>query len=161
LEELGVKMLLDVPCGDWNWMSHVDLPVEQYIGGDIVAPLIQQNQHRFGGPQRTFRVIDLCVDELPAADILLCRDALIHFSYKDIWRVVANVKKSKITYLATTTFPATATNSDQPTGGYWRHLNLEASPFRFPQPFMTLVDDFNRPDQILAFFRVSELPDCP
>ena len=158
MEELAVKTLLDVPCGDWNWMSHVDLPVERYIGGDIVTSLIRQNQERFSNPHRTFRIIDLCTDELPAADLLLCRDALVHFSFRDIWRAIGNMKKARISYIATTTFPATGMNIDQRTGIPWRHLNLEAAPFSFPQPFRTLVDDFNRPDQILAFWRVSDLP---
>lgn len=159
LKDLGVKTLLDVPCGDWNWMSQVDLPVERYVGGDIVIPLIRRNQERFGNSQRFFRRIDLCADKLPEADLLLCRDALIHFSYRDIWRVIANLKKAKIKYIATTTFPETDVNTNQVTGIPWRHINLEAPPFSFPKPFMTLVD--NRPDQILAFWRVAELPDKP
>ncbi len=158
VEELAVKTLLDVPCGDWNWMSQVDLPLERYIGGDIVNLLIRQNQERFSDPRRTFLVIDLCIDELPAADLLLCRDALIHFSYTDIWRAIANIKNAGITYIATTTFPATKTNTDQGTGIPWRPVNLEAEPFSFPQPFMRMIDDFNRPDQILAFWKVSDLP---
>ena len=159
IEELAVKTLLDVPCGDWNWMSQVDLPLERYIGGDIVSPLIRQNQERFSDPRRTFLLIDLCIDELPAADLLLCRDAFIHFSYTDIWRAIANVKDAGITYIATTTFPATETNTDQLTGIPWRPINLEAAPFSFPQPFMKISDHFNRPDQILAFWQVSDLPD--
>lgn len=159
IEKLAVKTLLDLPCGDWNWMSQVDLPLERYIGGDIVIPLIRQNQERFSHPRRTFLVMDLCIDELPAVDLLLCRDALIHFSYADIWRAIANVKSTKITYIATTTFPATETNTDQVTGIPWRHINLEAPPFNFPPPFMKIVDNYNRPDQILAFWKISDLPD--
>jgi hypothetical protein len=158
LRDLGVKTLLDVPCGDWNWMSHVDLPVERYIGGDIVIPLIRRNQKRFGNSQRIFEYIDLCKDELPDSDLLLCRDALIHFSYKDIWRVIANITRAKIEFIATTTFPDTNANQDQSTGIPWRHINLESSPFNFPQPLIKLVDDYNRPDQILAFWRIAELP---
>ena len=47
LAELGVDVLLDVPCGDFNWMRHVDLPVREYIGGDIVPPLIDSLRASF------------------------------------------------------------------------------------------------------------------
>ena len=159
IEDLAVKTLLDVPCGDWNWMSHTDLSLERYIGGDIVAALVRRNQERFSDPRRTFMLIDLCTDDLPDADLLLCRDALIHFSFEDIWRVISNVKKARIQYVATTTFCATKVNTDQPTGISWRHINLEAEPFCFPPPFIKLVDDFNRPDQVLGFWRVDDLPE--
>ena len=158
LTELEVRTLLDVPCGDWNWMSHVELPVERYIGGDIVPALVAANTARFGGPGREFKEIDLCVDALPDADMLLCRDALVHFSYADIWRVVANIGRAEITYLASTTFDATARNSDQVTGLAWRHLNLRRPPFSFPEPLHVIVDDFNRSDQRLAVWRVNDLP---
>ena len=36
VRELGARVLLDVPCGDFTWMAHVDLSGIEYIGGDIV-----------------------------------------------------------------------------------------------------------------------------
>jgi len=158
LTELEVRTLLDVPCGDWNWMAHVELPVERYIGADIVPSLIADNNRRHGRPGREFRVIDLCVDPLPAADLLLCRDALLHFSDADIWRAIANIQQADITYLATTSFTATIANANQTTGLSWRHLNLEGAPFLFPRPLHVLVDNFNRSDQRLMVWRVGDLP---
>ena len=32
LKEMGVKTMIDAPCGDLFWMKEVDLPVEKYIG---------------------------------------------------------------------------------------------------------------------------------
>ena len=158
LTKLNVEILLDVPCGDWNWMAHVDLPVQRYIGGDIVPSLISANNTRYGRPDREFKVIDLCVDALPAADLLLCRDALLHFSEADIWRTIANIKRAKITYLAATTFTATVANTNQATGLQWRHLNLQTTPFQFPEPLHVIVDNYNRDDQRLMVWRVSDLP---
>jgi len=37
LRELNVCSLLDLPCGDFNWMQHVNLGEIQYIGADIVS----------------------------------------------------------------------------------------------------------------------------
>ena len=158
LTELDIRTLLDVPCGDWNWMSRVELPVERYIGGDIVTSLVDANRERYGSPDREFRIIDVCIDVLPTADMLLCRDALIHFSFADVWRALENIGRTEVQFLATTTFMATSVNSDQPTGLRWRHLNLRAPPFNFPEPMHAIVDNFNRDDQRLCVWRVSDVP---
>jgi hypothetical protein len=158
LRQLNVRVLLDVPCGDWHWISHVDLPIHRYIGGDLVASVIERDRARFADEGHEFRVIDLCNDPLPSADLLLCRDALIHFSNADIWRALDNIAQSDITFLAATTFPATETNSDLITGIGWRHLNLQNAPFNFPLPLMSLPEGFNRPDQLLSVWRVSDVP---
>jgi hypothetical protein len=157
LRALGVRTLLDVPCGDWNWMSQIDLPVERYIGGELVPAVVEENEARFGNARIEFRVIDLCVDPLPAADLLLCRDALVHFSYADIWRALENILAGEIAFLATTTFPGTKENADLVTGIHWRHLNLEAAPFRFPPPLLTLPEGSE--ERWLGIWRVSDLRD--
>ncbi|MCY4101455.1 MAG: hypothetical protein OXF46_11145 [Rhodobacteraceae bacterium] len=50
VKEYEVKRILDIPCGDYNWMRYVvpKLDVE-YIGGDIVKPLIEKNRRKYGG----------------------------------------------------------------------------------------------------------------
>ena len=45
--ELNVKTLLDVPCGDFNWMQHVDFKALDYLGGDIVPSLIESNNAKY------------------------------------------------------------------------------------------------------------------
>lgn len=40
LRYLNVKSMLDLPCGDYNWMSEVDLGGIFYRGADIVEELI-------------------------------------------------------------------------------------------------------------------------
>ena len=36
IQKFGIKSILDIPCGDWNWMKSVDLCGASYIGADIV-----------------------------------------------------------------------------------------------------------------------------
>jgi hypothetical protein len=45
-EELGIKTLLDVPCGDFHWMRHINISNMHYIGGDIVADMVKKKQRR-------------------------------------------------------------------------------------------------------------------
>ena len=43
-EELSIKSLLDIPCGDFHWMKDVDLKDVNYIGGDIVDELVHSGR---------------------------------------------------------------------------------------------------------------------
>lgn len=137
LQSLGIQTLLDAPCGDYSWMQTLDLPVTTYIGADIVASLVRENQTDYGSPQRQFVHLDITCDPLPPADLLLCRDCLVHFSFADIERTLVNMKASGIPYLLTTTFPACSENEDIITGD-WRVLNLERSPFDLPPPLQLI-----------------------
>ncbi len=56
--ELGIKVLLDIPCGDYNWMSAIRPSVEAYIGADIVSGLINVNQIRYGDRHTQFMCLD-------------------------------------------------------------------------------------------------------
>jgi len=135
---LQVTSLLDIPCGDFQWMSHVALDVK-YYGADIVAPLIHQNKTAFG-ERGDFLRLDLLRDRLPAADMILCRDCLVHLSFREIERALENMKRSAPRFLLTTTFPELAVNVDAVTPD-WRPLNLQLAPFNFPAP-VRLIKDF-------------------
>jgi hypothetical protein len=156
-----IETMLDLPCGDFNWMQHVPLPVKKYIGADIVEELIQNNRTRFASPQREFRVIDLTSDELPAADLLFCRDCLVHLSFEDIAKVFQNLKKSTIRYLLTTTFTNRTENQNIRTGD-WRVLNLQKAPFCLPEPLLLINEQCTEgngwyADKSLALWKVADL----
>lgn len=139
LQSLGTKVLLDAPCGDFNWMADVADVVSTYIGIDIVPELIRRNTERYAESGREFICGDLTRDPLPHADVILCRDCLVHFSFVDIRAALKNFKRSGSAYLLTTTFIDKPWNRDVRTGG-WRTLNLQKPPFSFPQP-LALVDE--------------------
>lgn len=40
LADLNIGTMLDLPCGDYHWMSEIELPVAHYIGADIVPHLV-------------------------------------------------------------------------------------------------------------------------
>ena len=139
LQELAVETLLDVPCGDFGWMRLLDLPVSRYIGGDIVPEIVARNQQQYGTARRQFIGLDLTQDQLPSADLLLCRDCFVHLSFADIQRAMSNITRTQVRYLLTTTFPDCEENEDITTGD-WRLLNLERPPFNLPPP-LRLIDE--------------------
>src|SRR3979490_61520 len=128
LRALGTRSLIDAGCGDFNWMRALDLPVARYIGIDIVPDLVEHDRRRYGNPTRIFMRGNIACDDLPQADVILCRDCLVHFSLADARAALRNFKRSRSRYLLTTTFIALDENNDIATGG-WRQLNLQRSPF--------------------------------
>jgi SAM-dependent methyltransferase len=128
LKKYNVRSVLDLPCGDFNWMRNLDLSQINYIGGDIVKDLIKKNQAGYTKSNIHFKVIDIMNDQLPAVDLILCRDCFIHFSTKDILKSLENIKRSKARYLLTTSFIDRTSNTDILTGE-WRGLNLTIPPF--------------------------------
>ncbi|MFN0122659.1 MAG: class I SAM-dependent methyltransferase [Blastocatellia bacterium] len=162
LRELEIGALLDAPCGDFGWMQNAPLPVGQYTGADIVPELIAGHQEKYGAPNRNFLVLDLTTDKLPAADMLLCRDCLVHLSLADCRRALVNLKNSGIPWFLTTTFPECETNEDIVTGD-WRLLNLQRPPFRFPDPIRTLNEGCTEgnglfQDKTLALWMTEQIP---
>jgi len=132
LKSLGAKSMLDIPCGDYYWMQHVNLPVT-YIGADIVQQVVKINNEKYSDIHHKFMNLDVCTDELPKVDLIFSRDLLVHLCYNDIRRTLQNMKKSGATWLLTTTFTGRGSNTDIKTGD-WRTLNLQLTPFNFPEP---------------------------
>jgi hypothetical protein len=140
LKELGAKLLLDAACGDFNWMRHTDLTGIEYLGVDIVSQLIERNQQAHGASQINFLGADITRDELPRADVILCRDCLIHLSFEHGHAAIENLKRSQSTFLLATTYPTVTKNVGVASGG-WRTINLELEPYNFPVPCRTIVEN--------------------
>jgi len=138
IKDLKVFRMLDIPCGDFHWMKHVDLNNVKYIGADIVKSLIRKNTDTYGKREGvSFRLLNLINDPLPKADLILCRDCLVHFSFHDIFLALKNICQSDSTFLLTTNFPEHKINNDINTGK-WRFLNLNSPPFNMPAPILTI-----------------------
>jgi hypothetical protein len=162
LIKLHVQSLLDAPCGDFHWMRYVDLEVERYIGGDIVQELVGRLQETYGAPGRQFLRVDVTKDQLPTVDAILCRDCLVHFSFRQIEAAVHNFRVSGARYLLTTTFPNTRVNKDIVTGD-WRTLNPCAEPFNWPDPMMVVNEGCSQSgsmfaDKSLGVWELASLP---
>jgi hypothetical protein len=140
LRRLGVRRIVDAPCGDFNWFRLVDLaPGVVYVGGDIVESMMARNAALYGNGTRSFHVMDIRHDPLPASDLWICRNSLFHLSYADIYAALLNGLNSNIQYFLITTHSQRRGNTDIPTGSY-RPLNFERPPFHFPTPLMRIDD---------------------
>ena len=159
-QRLGVTSLLDVPCGDFHWMSRLDLSGLSYVGADIVPGLIESNRQRFPPPLE-FRVLDVTADPLPNVDLILCRDLLIHLGTRDAARALANILRSGSRLLLASHYFDRMENLDIPSGDF-RPVNLTRAPFDFPPPAERLDEDSRLEDGLyadrsMALWRLDEL----
>jgi hypothetical protein len=164
LQRLGARSLLDAPCGDAGWIGRIKLDID-YIGIDIVPSLVEANNKRVADGELAgrFLVADVTRDALPRADLILCRDCLVHLSFQNIARVTARFRESGAQFLLVTTFPEIEDNRDCEDGD-WRALNMTKAPFDWPAP-RELIDerceegDGGWRDKSLGLWRLDELPD--
>lgn len=160
LKRVRATSMLDLPCGDFFWMQHVDTDIE-YIGGDIVAEIVDLNNQKYGARNRRFLRLDVCEDRLPKVDLIFSRDLLVHLSFEDIRRALLNMKESGATWLLTTTFVSREVNIDISTGD-WRTLNLQKAPFFFSEPIEIINEgctqfDGDYADKSLALWRLDAI----
>ena len=114
-------------------MKSTDLGPIEYLGVDVVEPLIRRNQERYASTTRRFMMADIARNLLPRADLILCREWLIHLPNRQVSDALRNLKRSGASYLFTTTFPNLTANRDIWPGSF-RPLNLQIAPFKLPPP---------------------------
>jgi hypothetical protein len=156
VQEMGVERFLDVGCGDFVWMRDVDLGC-QYIGVDIVPEVVARNLAEHGRPDRSFLAMNAVSHEVPAADMVLCREILFHLSFDDARALLANIACSGAKWLLATTDSATGFNADIDSGDF-RLLNLSVAPFRFPEPKLRLDDNALMGGRSVGVWQVADLP---
>jgi hypothetical protein len=145
LRELDVASLLDLPCGDLNWISKTDLGNIRYTGMDVVPQLISKLERDFRGTDKFFRLADITA-EVPSGkfDAILCRDLLVHLSTTEIIRALVNLKATGARYLITTHFSEKRTYKELTSLPFvvgWRPINFMESPFDFPPPIATINEN--------------------
>jgi hypothetical protein len=137
IQKFDIKSILDLPCGDYNWMKSVDLCGASYIGADIVEPLVEKNKELYN--QIDFRLLDLTKDILPKVDLIFVRDCLGHLSNENVLLALKNCKESGSKYLLATSFTKWDFNPDIQDGG-WKCINLMISPFNL-NPIYLINED--------------------
>jgi 2-polyprenyl-3-methyl-5-hydroxy-6-metoxy-1,4-benzoquinol methylase len=157
-KKFNIKSVLDIPCGDFNWMNNVDLKEVHYIGADIVENMIEDNKNNFKDYE--FKVLDITEDDLPEVDLIFARDILGHFDYENIEKTIKNIIRSGSKYLLTTSFTKWEYNIDIKNGD-WRPINLMLKPFLFKPIYLInencFEGDFQYNDKCLILFDLNKL----
>jgi len=163
VSQLNISSILDLPCGDLEWMKHVNLNGANYIGGDVSPSLISHLKLEF--PDREFQILNVTKDSLPKVELVFCRDLFVHLSDKDIKLAIQNIKLSKSKFLATTTFTDRTSNKDLALftrNIAWRPLNLELAPFLLPPPIKLINEKCSEAggefgDKSIGIWKIADL----
>lgn len=155
LKKYNIKTVTDSPCGDYNWIKHLDYKFEQYIGIDIVEQLIEADKI-YETECIKFYTGNIINCKLPQTDLILCRDCFIHLTFEQIKKTLKNFKDSKSKYILTNTYNINS-NKDVITGQF-RKINLLIPPFNFPEPLEIITEDKND-QKYIALWNLEDL--CP
>ena len=136
-----ITSILDCGCGDWAWMSAVDLTNIDYLGVDIVDPLLDYLQTNFTKPNIRFQKMDVMEDPAETADLWFVRDLLPLYPTESYKLFFERFLESNSKYIAITTVDAEEPN-DPGILGIWRKLNLFLAPFYLKHPLHTLPDGY-------------------
>lgn len=161
LKKFNIRSMLDIPCGDFYWMSTLNLHNVDYIGADIVPEMIRDNNERYARKNLKFKVMDLVDDSLPDCDLIFSRDCLVHLLDEQVQSVIDNVRQSNAKFFATTMYADIDKNKLSKESDRWRPLNLTLEPFYLPEPFEILDDSWpENPVDVckkIAVWRIQDL----
>ena len=100
IRQHDIKSVVDLGCGDWQFSQFLDFSSATYIGIDASKNVITNNQRSFSRPGVSFANLPENYNELPSAELLVCKDVLMHLSTKevqDILSILPNFKYALIT----------------------------------------------------------------
>ncbi|MDX2113483.1 MAG: methyltransferase domain-containing protein [Alphaproteobacteria bacterium] len=169
IDSQTVRSILDVGCGDWNWMSTMNLSGVRYLGIDIVHECIQQNIEKFTEPNVSFMQMDIVLDApTQKHDLILVRDVFTHLTRKETIAAINNLKRSGGIYFAATSYyvglanPANRKsfeaqlNANSATA-YWRPVNLRHAPYYLPAPLISVIE--KKGARVLDIWKLDDIPD--
>jgi SAM-dependent methyltransferase len=127
LQSRQVKRLLDVGCGLWEYMQHVNLAGIDYLGIDPVVSVIKRNKALNLPPNIQFQcgVID-DVPDLASYDMAIVKDVFQHLPNQLIIEMLEKLKVIPVLVVTNDLLKGPNINCD--LGGF-RKINLEAPPF--------------------------------
>ena len=87
--------VVDLGCGDFFVGSQIREYCGEYTACDIVPEIIEYNKEKFKSLNVEFKVLDLALDSLPCADIVIIRQVLQHLNNKQILQFIPKITKYK------------------------------------------------------------------
>jgi len=138
IKKYNIRSIVDVPCGDFNYMKHINLEAINYKGYDVSPNCISMCD-KFKQNNISFSVLDITKDTIPCADLVIIKDLFLHLSFKHISLVLSNVLKSKPKYLAVSHYPQRVANIDMKTGIGCRPIDVFIKPFNLTYPVVERI----------------------
>jgi SAM-dependent methyltransferase len=128
----GVRSIVDIGCGDWQFSRFINLEGVRYHGFDVVKSVVDRNRSRYASDSVTFEEMPRDFRDVPAADLLVMKDVLQHLPDEEIIRHKRDLFVRYPRCLLSNSYRKVHTpiNVDIPVGGF-RSLDLNADPYNF------------------------------
>lgn len=153
IKKYSIKSIIDIPCGDLNWISPIIDLLPNYIGIDIVDELIIKNKKKF--PNKIFYCDNLLTTNKINCDLLIVRDCLFHFSQNDVILAFKNIIKNNTKYILVTEIIDKKHLNKNIKNGTWYPIALQNSPYNFPVPVLSIKEDAI--NKYMSLWKVSDL----
>ena len=129
MENAGVRSVVDAGCGDWESSQAIDWKGIDYKGYDIVASVVDGDKKKYGKTSIQFFVANVVEEDLPPADLLICKHVLQHLPTADVQKFLKQLPKYKHVLLVDSVNPGTLSGKNQDvSAGAFRELDVTRPP---------------------------------
>jgi len=124
IDALYIETILDIGCGDLNWIHDVIPGNVEYTGIDWVL-----KQDALNRKKPNMRLIDgnIFENNITKYDLIICKDVMIHFDLETALDLYNMILESGSGYLLATTYD-NDNNYGNDASVYWK-INLDIEPF--------------------------------
>ncbi|MFL6107076.1 MAG: methyltransferase domain-containing protein, partial [Marmoricola sp.] len=130
IDSRAITSVVDCGCGDWQSTRLLDFSGVSYTGYDIVGSVVEANQQSYGSDNVEFRCADFSSEDLPEADLLICKDVLQHLPDEAVLRFLAQLPKFKYALLTNDLGPNAGRDETLRAGDYhFAPMDLTQPPF--------------------------------
>lgn len=126
IRKYDIQSIADLGCGDFNWMKQVELNNVYYVGYDWVWHT-DTLQYEFDEYRHIeFRIGNIATIDIIPADLVVCKDVLIHMDNDQALATLDNIKKSKARYILVTSYDV---KDNERVLSNYAPMNMEKPPF--------------------------------
>lgn len=94
----NIKSIVDLGCGDWQFSRLIDFAGLRYQGYDVSKTVIECNKKLYSTTNIDFYDFT-SYENLPSADLLICKDVLQHLSNEEIEKIISIFHRYKFVLL--------------------------------------------------------------
>jgi hypothetical protein len=138
-EKYNITGIVDIGCGECNWINKLFPELKYYLGIDVVNDIIINNISKYGSEQ-----IEFDIEEFPywmanlygnTYQAVLFADVLVHLPTYVVKQYIDAIKETNIQYIFATTFPELNPNTDVEISEIsWRPINMAIEPYNLGEP---------------------------
>ena len=129
LRRRRIASVVDFGCGDWQFSRSIRWGNIEYRGYDIVPAVIADNRRRYESRTISFHEIGTSFEGLPAADLLIVKDVLQHWSDETASDFLPVLSRYRCALITNCVNPNGPTRNLSVADGDFRYLDVRLPPF--------------------------------